>query len=204
MSRAAVMLKRGFTDRQYQRFATSVGHRINFNKKMKVLASYFGVSIFNLGEAVKNSLISESETVIDLILEFRNQPNEEDDYSIPGILSRELTSMPLKSFERFGDRNCLTSSILRHYIHEGGIPVDVQVDILNETYPVGIEIDDIINFILDNPEGPDSYKSPLAIRREEIKDAIIDQLGIRISDRLADQFHSEFFTTRTTEINQPF
>lgn len=204
MSRDQVMEKRGFTDRQYQRFATSVGHKINFNKKMRMLAQYFEVSIFHLAEAVKTSLISESEEVVDLILEFRSLGNEADDHSVPGIISREIYETTIESFKRNCDPNHLTDSIIKSYINENGTALDVQAQMMEETHNMGIEVSDLVDFMLEYPDGPKTYQTPFLKRRKEINETMYELVGFKVTDRLANQFHSEFFLKESIDENPPF
>jgi hypothetical protein len=108
------------------------------------------------------------------------------------------------SFERFGDKNCITPELSRAYIRPDGTPLDVQAEMLEETYPIGIDSDDLVTFMYQYPSGPHSYQSPIELRQQEINTELYDKLGFRINQRIASEFYTEFFTPKYQENNDPF
>lgn len=63
----------------------------------------------------------------------------------------------LKSFCMFGDRNCLTASMILHYIRKEGTPLDVQAMDITEQSGFEITPDDLYEFILEHPAGASGF-----------------------------------------------
>lgn len=70
------------------------------------------------------------------------------------IISENIGFISSKSFNRFGDRNMRNQSIGKSYLRADGAPIDTFIEELNEDFGTNLTEQDIIDFIVDNPNGP--------------------------------------------------
>lgn len=70
------------------------------------------------------------------------------------IISENIGYISSKSFNRFGDRNLRNRSIGKSYLREDGAPIDTFIEELNEDFGTNLTEQDIVDFIVNNPNGP--------------------------------------------------
>lgn len=204
MSKVAVMNKRGFTESRYRAFARDVGFKIDYNKKVRLMAKYYGVSMEHVRQAIEADFISDSKTIAQMIMEYSDLIGIIDT-TVEGILAQEIAKTTEQSFCMNGDRNYLNKAIERNYISQEGESIDIQLDIINEAYNSEIEAVDFIAFITSYPHGPDDYISLNDLKKNEISSDFHELVGFWISDRFAITFKSEYgYPAKTVDKNLPF
>ncbi len=207
--RKDVMQKQGFsTMKEYFRFARSVGQKIDFNKRMKKLAAYYGVSVYHLGQRVAQCLAAapDQEDPVQMIRDYllfldlseRTGGSPRDrDLSLQGIIAQHIRPTPKRSFCRYGDRNCLTPAISRHYISDAdGTPLDTQAQNLTISFGKEITPDDLIDFMLTY-ENPKTYKSKVEQEMETLSIAFKSLTGMTLNEDFALRFEQEFMRVGT-------
>lgn len=75
------------------------------------------------------------------------------------IIAESLTKFPKGDFLRFGDKNHL-KDVSRAWFKDTGVPLDVQLEIINEVFIKEYTINDLIEHVSEFPPG--RYKKPLA------------------------------------------
>jgi hypothetical protein len=204
MSRLAVMKKRGFSESQYRAFARSVGFKIDYSKKLRLMAKHLGSTINDISQAVEIDLINVGPSACRMIVAY-NELIGVEDLSTDGILAEEISTTTHKSFCNNGDRNYLTKHIEKNYISEDGLSIDVQLDIMNETYGGQITPDDFISFIVSYPDGRDAYLSEYQLKKQQISSDFNQLVGFNLSDRFAISFKKEHISSsKFNEKNDPF
>jgi hypothetical protein len=204
---------------EYLKFARGVGLRITFNKRMKELAYYYDVSIYHMGPIVEKWFIEGvrhsqriPEDPLDCLLKYIELlEGEYEDLSPEGIIAQHIRPTPKKSFCRFGDRNHMSGSIKKNYIHEDGTPLDTQAQNLSLQFDRshgGREFSpqDLVDFILSYPKGPKSYVSEHEQMLSELSDHYYEVTGSYLNPEYAELFCKEFLTNELEEKkeNAPF
>ena len=70
------------------------------------------------------------------------------------------------------------------WFRKGGIPLDVQVDEINEMAPVRVTMDDVIYFVMRWKMG--AYQSPAAFQVKRIEERFKELTTFRIKEYYAD------------------
>ncbi|WNH10021.1 hypothetical protein [Thalassobellus suaedae] len=100
------------------------------------------------------------------------------DYS-ERIIAENIGKIDRDSFINFGDKNYINNNLARAYLKKGGVPIDTFIEELNEDFGTNLTEQDVIDFIVKNPNGPeDAYR---AIRRDKIdplKTAFTNKTGL--------------------------
>lgn len=82
------------------------------------------------------------------------------------IIAENIGKLDRDSFINFGDKNYINNNLARAYLKKSGTPLDTFVEELNEDFGTSLTEQDIIDFTVKNPNGPqDAYR---AIRREKV------------------------------------
>lgn len=186
--------KHGFTKAQYRAFASSTGQKITFNRRCAQLADHYQVSIYYLGPTMEQDLClyPGKRGPIQLIDAFLECLGAEEDMTLDGIIARRIKPTTLASFKRFGDKNCLSRAIKRHYVHKEGTALDVQVQSIESEFSVSVTPDDLIAFIYAHEQGPKSYCSEVAQTIEDIQSDFKALLGFNLYEDFARQFEAIF------------
>ncbi len=133
-----------------------------------------------------------------IIQEYRQATELYDnDYSIPGILSKELGYIRPEGFYRFGDRNCVTPEIRKNYFRSDGRHIDDLAEELSNRYNREINPCNITQFIIDYPGR--EYE-PLA-RVEETKQLFRELIGFNLTSSFIQNFTN---SPEPTTSNCPF
>ena len=109
----------------------------------------------------------------------------DNDYSIQGIIYKEITYIQEEGFCRFGDRNWITKEIRRNHLRSDGRHIDDLAEELSNTYNREITPSDIAEFIKDYPE----KKHELFVKIEEIQEVFKELIGFRIDRRFMQNYN---------------
>lgn len=102
--------------------------------------------------------VCDKEELKNLALEiFEAQEKWEYDYTVSGIIAKEIIPTTMKSLCRFGDRNRITKSCILQYVVSEGSPLDCQAAGMTELYGKEIQPDEIAEFMMENDRGVSSY-----------------------------------------------
>jgi len=189
-----VKKKRNFSDQQYREFASKVGKKIAFSRKMNMLARHYQVSIYKLGPAVERAFMEGGpDDPVVLIREY-HQLNDWKDLvgSKQSVIADHIRPTTWKSFCRFGDRNCATPSLKRNYINEDGTPLDVQALNMSTNF-TEVTTDDLVAFMVDFPEGPQAYSASIQQEHERLSDRMRALVGFPLSYDFVHDFFDTFF-----------
>lgn len=107
---------------------------------------------------IKKRIDPIKDNAIALIESYLSIVNEKDnDYTKPSIIAREVDSIRIDCFRRWGDRNNITNGMILHYFRKDVLCLDIQCEIMTEEYRIEITPDDVIDFICSNPNGKGTY-----------------------------------------------
>lgn len=115
-----------------------------------------------------SSIIFEYQQAIELY---------DNDYSIQGIISRELGYIQPEGFYRFGDRNHITNEMKRNYFRQDGWHIDELAEELSNHYNRNVPPDDIAGFI---SEYPNREYEPF-VKVQEARQLFRELIGFNIS-----------------------
>ena len=73
----------------------------------------------------------------------------DDDFSISGIIAREISKTTWKSFCRFGDRKSASKSLILCWIDNSVVPLDEQMFWINENYSVHVLPEELASFMIE-------------------------------------------------------
>lgn len=135
-----------------------------------------------------SSIIFEYQQAIELY---------DNDYSIPGIISRELGYIKPEGFYRFGDRNYITNAMKRNYFRQDGLHIDELSDALANRYNRNITPSDIAEFIC---EYPNRNYEPF-VRILEAGQSFRELIGFNITMNFIRNFNNR---QEPTALNCPF
>lgn len=95
--------------------------------------------------------------LIDLLNDYQAAKQSLNEFDKDTIIAQELKRTTMQSFCSNGDRNCLTPSIILHYIRKTGRPLDTQAMDLTEQYGVPFTEQDFISFMISHETGIGSF-----------------------------------------------
>lgn len=203
--RKQVQSKRNMSEKEYQKFATEVGNKIDWNRRINALSSYYGTTIYYVGPAITDAMYSsvEQENPVALIMEYLQlMQREELDLTHYGLIASEIRPTTEKSFLRYGDRNCITPALTRNYIHSEGTPLDTQAQNMSITHGREITPDDLVEFILMYEHGAASYASEIQKEKARLSNLYKQMVGATLTDKFVSRFESEFITQVTSEVTE--
>jgi hypothetical protein len=208
MSKEAVRNKRGLSEHQYRAFAKKVGHKIDYNRKMKALAERFNLGVEDIQNEITNYYSEEKlpdaldlENPIWIIIAYIEQKELDfEDTTLQGMIAAEILPTHERSFLRFSDRNKLTKRIQQNYLRPDGTPLDVQAEIISETYQKEVDIEDLVEFILSHPDGPETYQNPQQQLIEQLEAHFKGITGFNLTEGFLQLFKQNFLQN-TPEIN---
>lgn len=121
----------------------------------------------------------------------------DNDYSIPGILSKELGYIKPKGLYQFGDRNWIDGEVKRNYLRPDGKHIDELAEELSNHYNREITPSDIAEFIKDYPDR--AYESYL--KMNEAKEIFRECVGFNLDSRFIQRY---YVSQEQTSVNCPF
>ncbi len=206
MGKLEVIKKRNLTEAQYCKFAREVGFKITYSRRIRKIASYYGVSEKELPQLVKE-LWLEEDGPIGLIREYlETASNQYTDTSIFGLLKLELGRTTEQSFRRYGDVNQITPALRKNYFATDGLPLDLQAQCIEVTYEKEIDPSDMADFMIQYPYGADTYKNDVELELEEIEGKFKHLMGFNLNNNFPYQFQKAFIQQATEKeiTNCPF
>jgi len=206
MGKIEVIKKRNFNEAQYCKFAREVGFKITLSRRIRKIASYYGVSEKELPSLVREKWF-EDDGPIGLIREFlETASNQYTDTSVFGLLKLELGRTTEQSFRRFGDVNQITPAIRKNYFASEALPLDLQAQVIEITYGREIDPSDMADFMIQYPYGADTYKNEVELELDNIEGKFKQLLGFNLNNNFPFQFQTAFIQqAREKEItNCPF
>ena len=192
------MTTTGRTALEYQEWASRVGRQMHINTLDRLVCAKLNLYTVahlvqvptelpeGLYEVVDQDefLIENSENPLELARLWKHFRNEVGMYvSAESVLAEYLDQFPKENFERWGDRNCL-DMVGKTWFRKGGIPLDVQVDEINEMAPIRVTMDDVIYFVMRWKMG--AYQSPAAFQVKRIEERFKELTTFRIKEYYAD------------------
>ena len=158
---------------EYLKVAKKTAAKVVYNRKLNAIQKHYSFPVaefqdfqyppyetYHNWEERRAWFLNECYCPISLMNEFINAINfRNEDVSKFGIIAQELGKTTLQSFERWGDKNFLEKSIKRKYISKQGLSLDVQAQGMSLQYNKTIEENDLIEFIISYPSGPESYET---------------------------------------------
>jgi len=189
-----VMRKHRFGENQYREFATGVGVRIGFNRKMGQLAAHYGRSIFHLSQLVDQAISTAdpADPLYMISTYCRLLDTHPEDTTIDGIIAAEVMHTTERSFRRHGDVNCLSPAIRTAYIRPDGTPLDVQAMYMTDISGQDITPDDIFSFMTTYERGPGHYTPAWQHETNRLALQVRDTTGVNITPDFAARFSAHF------------
>lgn len=143
------------------------------------------------------------ENAIALIESYLSVVNESEvDYSKDSIIAREVHSIRMQDFIRWGDRNQITNGMILIWFRKDALELDVQVFCMKEEYQIDITEQDVISFILSHPNGKSSYHYNKLL--SEISGMFKDLTGHNIDYSLARKLMSIYKPKLSINPDTPF
>lgn len=203
--RKDVQSKRNMSEKEYQKFATEVGNKIDWNRRVNALAKYYETTIYFVGPAVTDAMYSENlqDNPVQIVLEYLElMKRESEDLTLSGVIASDIRPTTKKSWFRYGDRNCLSASLSRNYIHAEGTPLDTQAQNMSITHGREITPDDLVEFILMYENGAASYSSEIEKEKARLSNLYKQMVGATLTDKFVSRFESEFINKVSQEVSE--
>lgn len=97
-----------------------------------------------------NKALDNGIDVQGLLNEYLHAKFEYDqDFTIQGVISREIIRIPRRSFERWGDPNHINRVMIANWFSEDSANLDTQVEEINSMFGTHITECDVCEFISD-------------------------------------------------------
>lgn len=175
------------TEAQYHRWASTVGKKIDYSRKVNAVAQACLsqerlLAVFQSPPSQNDEefeqRIQRSTNPMELLADWAEETNRiETDSSLDGICFRHFSKTTEASFRRYGDVNWLDSSFRRAWISTQALELDVECMELSKLAGFEIEPCDVIDFMMRYPKGKRTYEP--AERLERIEDAFKALTGFR-------------------------
>jgi hypothetical protein len=206
MSKEKVMKKRNFSEADYAEFASEVGRKITWNRRMRMLAEHYETSVFHLSQVVGEQWFEESGALPLMRRYLDALAHSYEDMSIEGIIRLELSKTTEESFRRFGDINRVSPALRRNYLSADGLPLDVQAQCMSSTYEQEIDPCELAEFMMEFDGGRDTYRTENEKEISHLEAEFKHLVGFNLSAEFARQFHKLFFHIPVSEAakNCPF
>jgi hypothetical protein len=145
----------------------------------------------NLGEAEYESAVADiSENPAEVATTWKavKERSKVADNSKDGIIAYALSGFPSENLTRYGDRKAIQGQqqIYAKYTEDGGVPIDTQAQEMSEDSGIEITPQDIIDFVMSNPNGKESY-SPGAKELGALKDRFRELTGLELTAEYAEK-----------------
>lgn len=205
----------------YLESAQKTAKQVAFNRKENSILRYYGFGknfseyilpayeIYMDIEKCRNFYVNEVDCPITILWAYlEGVIYEKDDLSTFGVISKAISKTTLVSFERWGDKNCLSKEIKRAYISGDGSALDVQAQGIEFDYGIQVSENDLIDFILAYPKGASNYENYAYLR--DLSDKFKSMVGFPIDENFAREFLTKINTKPvepdefTPEIECPF
>jgi hypothetical protein len=215
MSSKQSYLDKGRTEEQYQKWASEVGRKIDFQKKLRRLVDSCQ-SPWSILKRMKDlAQPSYSDEDLERNIHSSNPMQLLSDYQIfnaladnpvdsTGFIANHVSKIKESCFCRWGDRNSISSEMRRIWFSDRALEVDVAAQELSEISGVTIAPEEIIEFVCQHPKGPKTYLVFDQIR--QIEEAFYRLTGFRLSTNFIKKFNQEMMSKEPIEpwVDVPF